>query len=190
MTASDRFVRTTFFVVGSAAPSVASALVVASSASNAHKTIKQAAGSLLQIVVATSYSEARWQLSERPPQLLVTELRLDSYNGVGLVLRAQMLKANVAALVLADAVDAGMRSDVEQLGATFVVKPCAATELKAAVLRTLFRRPNAEGGLPVIRPPFERRIAAPTPATVAEGDDRRAADLRRSLAALADSGRS
>lgn len=190
MTASDRFARTTFFIAGRERPGVASALVVASSPGDAHSTIKQVAGSLFQITVATSYGEARLQLSERPPQLLVTELRLDSYNGVGLVLRGQMLKTNFAAIVLADQVDAGMRSDVEQLGATFVVKPCEATELKAAMLRTLFRRPTAEGSLPLIRPPFERRTATPRPVAAADVDERRAADLRTSLAALSDPRRS
>jgi DNA-binding NtrC family response regulator len=167
-------------------PFVASVLVVGTCLTETVATMKTLTDCCFHVTLASTYEEARQRLVDRPLQLLVTELRLNEFNGLGLVLRANILKPNIAAVVLGECADAPMREEVEAFGATFVVKPCEADDLKAAVVRTILRRPSADGELPIIRPPFERRCSAPLIGDAPCVPERRVTDLRTSLSALAD----
>ena len=163
-------------------PSLASALVVGCQPSQALATARSLCECNLHVTLATTFAEARSRLCARTPDVLVTDIRLDGENGIGLVVRGQTLSATLAAVVLADSEDASMRTDVESLAATFVVKPCDGSQLKAAVLRTLLRRPDESGAMPVIRPPFERRGPASVDTRASEIGERREIDLRIALA--------
>lgn len=102
----------------------------------------------------SSFEAARRALGS-PVDLLVTDVRLHDYNGLHLVLRARSTYPGVAAVVTSTIADAMLQREAEALGATFVVLPVGAADLRAAVLRTA-RRKVSEDAEP-IHAPFERR---------------------------------
>lgn len=110
----------------------------------------------LHVTVAATFQEAveRLRMSHA---LLVADIRLGEYNGLHLVLRGKSVRRELAAVVTSAAADPVLQFEAEQLGATFVVKPTRAEEMRAAVCRTLLRRADSADG--PIRPPFERRNA-------------------------------
>ena len=111
------------------------------------------------------------------PTLLVADIRLGEYNGLHLVLRGRAVNPNVAAVVTSGTDDPVLRRDAEQLGATFVVKPTTASELRAAICRTWRRDPEASKE--PIRSPFERRRSERRHLTEPMAEDRRRGGERR-----------
>lgn len=108
-----------------------------------------------RVTVVETFGEAKAQLSSHPPALLITEIQLADFNGLHLVLHGKSIRPDLAAIVTARRSDPGLRLDAEQMGATFVLKPAAPSELVAAVIRTMLRQPNDTRA---IIEPFERRI--------------------------------
>jgi len=116
-----------------------------------------------KVTLATSFAEAKSLLLDRQPAMIVAAVQLGEYNGLGLVLRAKSANPQVRAVVLSRAADPVLQADAEALGATFVSLPIELRELRAAIIRTLFRE-NVTAVVDPIRAPFERRrtgIAAP-----------------------------
>ena len=119
------------------------------------------------VTLATSFAEAKSLLLDRQPALIVAAVQLGEYNGLGLVLRAKSANPQVRAVVLSRAADPVLQADAEMLGATFVSLPIELRELRAAIIRTLFRE-NVTAAVDPIRAPFERRRAGiPTPPQIA-----------------------
>jgi DNA-binding response OmpR family regulator len=122
------------------------------------------------------YEEARHVLDSSPPTVLVTEIRLGAFNGLQLVLRGKAVRPRLAAIAMSAIDDPVLRSEAEQLGATFIKKPIAELELLAAIFRTLARGAQT---LPPIRAPFERRVRDRRGVTdVTHDPERRVADRR------------
>jgi DNA-binding response OmpR family regulator len=69
--------------------------------------------------VAT-FEEAVLILRTRPPDLLITDVRLGTRNGLHLLGR---LPTTVAVIVLTGAADPGLESQARDRGATFLLKP-------------------------------------------------------------------
>lgn len=118
-----------------------------------------------QVTLATSFNEAKKLLLQRQPELIIAAVQLGEYNGLGLVLRAQSHNPHVRAVVLSGVADPVLQADAESIGATFVTLPIEHRELRAAIIRTLFRQEQAGRTIP-IRAPYERRsgLAMPLPA--------------------------
>ena len=110
----------------------------------------------LHVTVAATFHEAVERL-RMAPALLVADIRLGEYNGLHLVLRGKAARQELAAVVTSAAADSVLQFEAEQLGATFVIKPTCAAEMRAALARTLLRRADSTEG--PIRPPVERRQA-------------------------------
>lgn len=108
------------------------------------------------VTLATSFTDAKTRMLERQPALIVTTVQLGEYNGLGLVLRARSRNPQVRAVILSRVPDPALQTEAEELGATFVSLPVEQRELRAAILRTLFRQDPASVPAP-IRAPFERR---------------------------------
>lgn len=74
-------------------------------------------------VGATSaFTEAKVELCDRPPRVLVSDVRLGAYNGLYLALIAQDMP--VDGVVLLDlAFAASLESQARQMGAVYAVKP-------------------------------------------------------------------
>lgn len=123
------------------------------------EVVLDAVGGLgLAVSVARDFHEAKQTLQRDPPDLLITDIRLDAYNGLHLVLRARATRPDMAAIVTCQVADRVLQRDVEQLGATFVPTPASTKELTAAILRTA-ARPRGTLSWQPLRPPFERRTA-------------------------------
>jgi DNA-binding response OmpR family regulator len=153
--------------------------------------VEPALGALLSIVevlsktgfhvtAAESFVQAKPLLRTHSPRILITAARLGMYHGLHLVLHGKSLQPSLAALVTSDTPDVVLQREVEELGATFVLKPIATSHLVAAILQTIYRRDVDRP----IRPPFERRSAdrrgLPTPCA-----QERRGNERRRLVALA-----
>lgn len=108
------------------------------------------------VTLATSFNEAKLLLLQRQPQLIVAAVQLGEYNGLGLVLRAQAHNPHLRAVMLSRAADPVLQADAERIGATFVTLPIEHRELRAAIIRTLFRQEQVGQVIP-IRAPYERR---------------------------------
>jgi len=92
-------------------------------------------------VDATSaFADAKTELRDHPPRVLVADVRLGAYNGLYLALIAQ--DTPVSGVVLLDlAYAASLESQARQMGATYLVKPVENLEgLVAAMM------PSDRGG--------------------------------------------
>jgi DNA-binding response OmpR family regulator len=107
----------------------------------------------MHVTAAVSFAQAKQLLASNAPSIVLTALRLGAYNGLHLVLYGQALRQNQAALVAAADADRSMQSDVEGMGATFLVKPFDHRDLIGAMMQTVFRGPSPTP----VRPPYERR---------------------------------
>jgi DNA-binding NtrC family response regulator len=155
--------------------STLSAMVVEQRLSAALPIVTILTASEFHVTFAESFVEAKRRLSERPPALLITALKLGEYNGLGLVVRAKSVQPHIAAVVISTVDDVVLQGDAEAMGATFVTAPVSDADLKAAVFRTLFREP---GSASPIRPPFERRLGDRRHDEVLPCADRRLANRR------------
>jgi DNA-binding response OmpR family regulator len=115
-----------------------------------------------RVTLATSFNEAKRLLLEHKPELIVAAVQLGEFNGLGLVLRAQVHNPNVRAVVLSRVADRVLQADAESIGATFVTLPIEHRELRAAIIRTLFRQEQIGAPSP-IRAPYERRRGQASP---------------------------
>jgi DNA-binding response OmpR family regulator len=106
-----------------------------------------------QVSVSDNFNDAKARLGPALA-LLVTELRLNEYNGLHLVFRAKSGRREMAAIIRTQISDPLLQLEAERMGATFVLKTAGVAEFRAAVCRTLFRSPDS---VDPIRPPFERR---------------------------------
>jgi DNA-binding NtrC family response regulator len=127
----------------------------------------------LRALTAEDFRAANRLLAYRP-HLLITELQLEEYNGLNLVLHARVARPSLAAVVTSRWEDAVLQRDAETMGATFVEIPTSREELTAAILRTVTNSGSAL--VESIRPPFERRRS------VRRADIHRPVEMERRLA--------
>ena len=107
------------------------------------------------VTAVDCFTKARPLIATHYPAILLTAFRLDSHNGLHLVVRGKALQPAFAAVVTSSTSDETARFETERLGATFVARPVAPDELIAAILRTYFREAAMREP---IRPPYERRV--------------------------------
>jgi two-component system response regulator RegA len=159
-----------------------SALVVEPDSEDRRLVVSTLSECNFRVTVTERFSDAKTLLWTQPPDALITNLRLGEYNGLHLVLRGKTARPSLVALVLSDVRDAVLQADAAQFGATFILKPLNAKELRAALLRSLFRRGDDD---PPIHPPFERRVADRRAGVGAAGlgSNRRVGERRRTLVA-------
>ena len=132
---------------------------------------------------ADNYRDARSLLVVNRPLILMTEVRLGSYNGLQLALRARAATPRIPVLVMSGWPDPVLQRDAESTGATFAVKPLTRSELLAAVVRTVVRPPMvAADAEEPIRAPFERRQGQRRAAATREVQiERRVVERRRDI---------
>ena len=165
-------------------PTTPSAIVVEETFTEALPIVSFLVGCQFYVTVAGTFGEAKNQMAQRPPTLLITEVRLAEYNGLGLVLRGKSRQPTMAAVVTSSVDDPVLQADAEAMGATFVLKPLNPRDLQAATLRTLFRGGHHVGTEP-IRAPYERRRGERRKVVQTDGSrERRTAERRRDLASL------
>jgi len=131
------------------------------------------------VTAASNYQTAKELMVASTYDLLISDVRLRSYNGLHLVLRGKSSHPPLAAIVTSRIVDPALYKEAEQLDATYVLKSIGAQEFRAAVLRTVFRR---EGDQTAIRPPYERRkVDRRQSVGMAHDPEKRVAERRRPM---------
>jgi len=162
----------------------ASVLVVEPTLSDAISVAATLTKHQFQVTLAETFVKAKERIGSRPPDVLITDVRLAEYNGLHLVLRATAQRERTAAIVLSSSMDEVLRADAESMGATFIVKPVSERDLAAAVFRTLSRQRAVRHVMEPIRPPFERRSLERRATVSPIPLDRRIRDRRRDFDAL------
>jgi len=89
-----------------------------------------------QVMVAGSFSEARFALTESGPDLLISDIRLGEFNGLQLV--ATTTRA-IPSIIVTGYPDAVLEAEARRLGAEYLVKPVVPAALMAIVKRKLER---------------------------------------------------
>src|SRR4029078_9397280 len=74
-----------------------------------------------QVTVSDNFNDAKARLGPSIT-LLVTELRLNEYNGLHLVFRAKSVRRQMAAIIRTQISDPLLQLEAERMGATFVLK--------------------------------------------------------------------
>jgi DNA-binding response OmpR family regulator len=87
-----------------------------------------------ETVTASDVPAATHLLETEKPDLLITDVRLDTYNGLHLI---AMARTPIPAIVLTGFADPAIEADARRLGAEYLVKPISRTTLCAMVARTL-----------------------------------------------------
>jgi DNA-binding NtrC family response regulator len=112
-------------------------LVVDDDPSSLADTIESLKGTGSEITAARSFADGKRAMDESPPALLITAVRLGAFNGLHLVIRGLARQAQLAAIVVGEESDRGLTAEVEQLGASFVVRPLTRDRLLSLVARAL-----------------------------------------------------
>jgi DNA-binding response OmpR family regulator len=79
---------------------------------------------------ATSFEEGKRLLTEEPPEVLVTDIRLGRYNGLQL---AVIRPAGTALVVISGHPDSTLEAETRRLGGRFIMKPVGAPALLDAI---------------------------------------------------------
>jgi DNA-binding response OmpR family regulator len=92
------------------------------------------------VITAGTFQEARRILREAPPDLLIADVRLGSFNGLQLVISGQH---RVPAIVITGYADAVLEAEARRGGAEYLVKPFDPEQLMALIRGKLGSAPPA-----------------------------------------------
>jgi DNA-binding response OmpR family regulator len=109
-------------------------LIVDDDPTTCGELVKLLADAGFETMTSSSVPDAMRALATTPPNLLITEIRLDSYNGLHLV---AMAPKPIPAIVITGYADRAVEADARRLGAEYLSKPVSPGELYAAVQRSL-----------------------------------------------------
>jgi CheY-like chemotaxis protein len=109
-------------------------LIVDDNATTRGELVKLLADAGFETTTAANVPDAMRALATASPNLLITEIRLDSYNGLHLI---AMAPKPIPAIVITGFPDRGVEADARRLGAEYLAKPVSPGELYATVQRTL-----------------------------------------------------
>ena len=109
-------------------------LIVDDNASTRGELVKLLADAGYDMSTAAGVPEAMRLMATTPPNLLITEIRLDSYNGLHLI---AMAPKPIPAIVITGYPDRAVEADARRLGAEYLSKPVSPGELYATVQRKL-----------------------------------------------------
>lgn len=109
-------------------------LIVDDNASTREELAKLLVDAGFEALSAASVPDAMRVLATAQPHLLITEIRLDTYNGLHLI---AMAPRPIPAIVITGYADRAVEADARRLGADYLSKPVSPGELFAAIQRTL-----------------------------------------------------
>jgi DNA-binding response OmpR family regulator len=95
------------------------------------------------VLTASTVPSALKIMAEREPDLLITDVRLDAYNGLQLI---AMAPRPIPAIVVTGFADPTLEADARRMGADYLLKPVATAELRELIARKLA---NAHGPVPI-----------------------------------------
>jgi DNA-binding NtrC family response regulator len=94
--------------------------------------------SVRTVVACDSFEKARQMLKDQSFDALITDVRLGAFNGLQLAVMARDMHPNMRLVVFSGFDDPVLRADAEQIGAIYLVKPVASSE----ILKLLDQRPT------------------------------------------------
>jgi len=86
-----------------------------------------------EVIEAASFEQARTLLSSLGPDLLITSIQLDAYNGLHLVWRQRMTHPDRPAIITSAYADVVLESEARDLRCPFLVAPVDPDQLLASV---------------------------------------------------------
>jgi two-component system response regulator GlrR len=92
--------------------------------------------SVRTVIACDSFEKARQMLKDQSFDALITDVRLGAFNGLQLAVMARDMHPNMRLVVFSGFDDPVLRADAEQIGAIYLVKPVASSE----ILRLLDQR--------------------------------------------------
>ncbi len=92
---------------------------------------------------AASFEEGRRALAERPPDLLVADIRLKAFNGLHLVILGRQASPEMPAIAMSAYEDATLATEAQRQGASFMLKPFDAADMLALVADLLGQHATA-----------------------------------------------
>lgn len=81
------------------------------------------------VVTHTSFEEARKDITNDPPDILVTDVRLGAFNGLQLAVLMRSLRPDTPIVVLSAYDDPTLRLEAAHCHATYLTKPVSRKEL-------------------------------------------------------------
>jgi CheY-like chemotaxis protein len=93
-----------------------------------------------RVVSARNFEEAKQALASEAPDILLTDLRLGSYNGLHLVLRSRTDHPEMAALVTSRIPDPVLEAEAQRQSAGFLLLPASDDVLLEAITNSLSAR--------------------------------------------------
>ena len=124
-----------------------SVLVVDANPSDRTSTVLLLQTAGYRVASAGDFDEAKQLIASEVPDLLITDLRLGSYNGLHLVLRSRCDHPGMAALVVSRYPDPVLEAEAQRQNAKFLLKPLPDSDLLEAITRLLPALEQAEPSL-------------------------------------------
>jgi len=124
-----------------------SVLVVYEDPADRHKTVLLLQGAGYSVAAAANFEEAKQFLASQAPDVLITDLRLGSYNGLHLVLRSRADHPDMAAFVTSHSPDPVLEAEAQREQARFLLRPIPDKELLDAITLSLaasYQRANQQ----------------------------------------------
>lgn len=119
-------------------------LVVDSDPADLSSTVTLLEGAGYRVATASAFDEAKQRLATEAPDLLITDLRLGSYNGLHLILRSRADHPEMAAIVLTHFSDPVLEAEAHRQHAGFLLRPVGDREFLEAITRSLASTAKAE----------------------------------------------
>lgn len=125
------------------------------------------------VIAASTFSDARFALSQQSPDLLIADIRLGEYNGLQLLVTSSR---SIPTIIVTGYPDPVLEAEARRLGADYLLKPVSAASLMAAVRAKLAAdRPGGSAFAPGRRWP--RKAVTQTVPTHVEERDARLLDI-------------
>jgi DNA-binding NtrC family response regulator len=99
--------------------------------------LQKAASAVAQVAAHSDFSSARLRLGDAPFDFLVTNLRLEAYNGLHLVYLAAAHGISARSIVYSDRHDVGLAREAQRAGAFYETRECLSVTLTAYLRGTL-----------------------------------------------------
>ena len=93
---------------------------------------------------ASTFDEAKRELADGAPDLVIADERLGAYNGLHVILRARADHPDVSAIVMTPVKNRGLEADARSMNVQCLIKPRGAAEWLEAIWKT-FNEDHAEG---------------------------------------------